>query len=258
MVEAEGLQGQFAGWSRPAADIKMLMLAAIIAKYKPVSIHASVDTEACARILAGTVPIGFARPYGICFQAIIIHLAKYHQEIGVTVPVDFIFDEQGGIGDEAAIQYDWVKKTMPPEISARMGARPIFRDDKLVVPLQAADMLAWHIRRWREGIDTFETRPALHLLTPTGKHIGVDVGEDYLKEMAKNIQRIPGTKELLEKKNWLQAKREMADWIAAGDAPLPDISHWQMRLKYGKRAVRRSLRDLYQRVRRAWKELTRG
>lgn len=252
MSEADSLQGQFRGWEPSARDAKILKLATIIRKFEPWSIHASVDTAECARIMGGTVPIGFARPYHLCFQMVVIHLAKFHLQKGFMTPVDFVFDEQGGIGEESALFYNWIKETQDPEVSALMGARPIFRDDKKMLPLQAADLLAWHVRRWREGVDAPGVRPAFNLLLADRQHIFLDMDSATLTQLAKGFRKIPGTKELTQASNWRTAKREVAKWLDAGHPP-PDMPYWRMRLKY----ARRSMHRLYQRFRRAWRELTR-
>jgi hypothetical protein len=254
MSEAESLQGQFKGWSEGARDAKILRLAKLIREYEPLSIHTSVDTADCARIMGGKVPYGFARPYMTCFHALIVHLAKYHAEHGWSVPIDFVFDEQGGVGHEAALLYQWLKDSMPPEVKAVMGSTPIFRNDKDVVALQAADLLAWHVRRWREGVDAPGARPAFNYLVADGRHVFVDVQEDTLTRLARGLAKIPGTNETRQKANWRIGTREVAAHMDAGNPPLPKTSHWRMRLKYGRRAAHR----LYQRFRRAWRELTRS
>jgi hypothetical protein len=66
-----------------------------------------------------------------------------------------VFDEQGAFGREAL---DWwlnFKKLLddapPRSIRARIASlvcdRPIFRDEKQFLPLQAADLYAWHVRK---------------------------------------------------------------------------------------------------------------
>jgi hypothetical protein len=46
----------------------------------------------------------------------------------------------------------WVD-VAPSHLKEYIGARPIFRDEIKVLPLQAADMLAWHVRRsFADGI----------------------------------------------------------------------------------------------------------
>lgn len=253
MSEAESLQGQFKGWRSEDRDAKVLKLAKLIRKYDPVSIHTSVSTAECAKVMSGRVPHGMARPYLICFQALVIHLAQFHAMKGLTVPVDFVFDEQGGVGQEAALLYPWLRESLPPEVRAMMGTTPIFRNDKDVAALQAADLLAWHVRRWREGVDPLGARPAFDYLIADQRHVYVEVEGKTLAKLARGLSKIPGTNETRHKANWLVARRELAAYLDAG-LPPPDTSLWRMRIKYGQRSIHR----FYQRARRAWKELTRS
>lgn len=254
MSEAESLRGQFRGWDPIERDRKIMRLANVVQASMPWSFHTSVDTADCARIMGPAAPLGLARPYMLCFQALIIQVAQSHFRFGgANLPIDFIFDDQGGIGEEAALFYDWIKGTTPPEVRAVMGARPIFRDDKAVVPLQAADLLAWHVRRWREGQDTHEARPAMDLLIGAGRHVFVELGEPELKRFAKGLRRVPGVKPLQSVKGWREAKRGIAALIDAGDPP-PNVPRWRMRLRY----ARFQMDSLYKRFRRAWRVLTKG
>jgi len=68
-------------------------------------------------------------------------------DLGIREPIDFIFDEKQRAGDMAESVWGVFAADVPPELRPLLGARPIHRDDKRERPLQAADMLAWHVRR---------------------------------------------------------------------------------------------------------------
>ncbi len=155
MAEAQSLRGQFRQWTQANRDRKLLSLAKVIQDHDPWAVHCSVSRDDYARILAPVAPYPLKNPYSMCFWAVIQTAAVYHRELGIegTPPVDFVFDQQGGLGDDAALWYDWMKQQQDPEICELLGDRPIFCDDKQVVALQAADMLAWHVRRADEGGD---------------------------------------------------------------------------------------------------------
>jgi hypothetical protein len=61
--------------------------------------------------------------------------------------VELIFDDQGLPGSKAASVNDWSTLSLSDQYRKLLAGRPVHRSDKVVVPLQAADMLAWHIRR---------------------------------------------------------------------------------------------------------------
>ena len=79
----------------------------------------------------------------------VIFLARAQREMGFLTPVDYVFDDKGNIGEEALLWYFATKETSAPEISSLMGSTPVFRTDEDVLPLQAADMVAWRNRRLR-------------------------------------------------------------------------------------------------------------
>ena len=68
------------------------------------------------------------------------------REFGITEKVDFIFDEQMRLSDQVQSIYAEVLNKMEPSLAEFMGGRPIYGDDRNLLPLQAADLLAWHIR----------------------------------------------------------------------------------------------------------------
>jgi hypothetical protein len=86
-------------------------------------------------------------PYFFAFKAITDILAQKQQALGIDEPVDFIFDDQSEKTKLAGI-WDLIKLSSAPEYRKNMGDEPIFRNDEKVMPLQAADLYAWWIRKW--------------------------------------------------------------------------------------------------------------
>lgn len=88
-------------------------------------------------------------PYGMAFQGIIEDFAQNQHKLKIDEPVDFIFDEES---EEAAVLegWDWIKvgNSVDSSYTKFIGGRPTFLDDKKVLPLQAADLWAWWIRKW--------------------------------------------------------------------------------------------------------------
>lgn len=103
-----------------------------------------------------------SNPYHFAFSEIIAHLAQHQHRLGLTEPVDFIFDR----GNDDRIQRAWNKffASAPPEVTKLLGKRPEFGDDETMLPLQAADFLAWWRRRnfaARHGGDRSRPPPKL-------------------------------------------------------------------------------------------------
>ena len=60
---------------------------------------------------------------------------------------EWVFDDQGPVGAETVVWYSHMKSLEPPHLAEKWGGTPIFRNDKDILPLQAADLVAWHRRR---------------------------------------------------------------------------------------------------------------
>jgi len=131
-------------------------------------------------------------------------------------PLEYVFDEQDNLGNDAAMWYSWLKEGQEPEIAALMGDRPIFGDDKKMVALQAADMLAWHLRRRHErGLD--EPLPVLDLLTQHGAYREIDT--PTLEGWAEGFRRVPGVEHIQTKGAWRETRAVARAAVAAGAGP---------------------------------------
>ncbi len=86
-------------------------------------------------------------PYLFGFKAVVNLCAQYQHEMGLTEPIDFLFDEK--VGEQNIIHSGWklYVKSVPVETRERTGAMPIFRNSKSLMPIQAADLIAWWYRR---------------------------------------------------------------------------------------------------------------
>jgi hypothetical protein len=86
-------------------------------------------------------------PYFILFYEVILATAKLMEKAHLHGTVDWVFDEKDSIGIQAVSWYAWIKKQAKPNLRRRLGSTPIFRDDENVLPLKAADLFAWQIRK---------------------------------------------------------------------------------------------------------------
>lgn len=218
MSEAASLGGQFSGWNEVARNNKVLALARIIRQSNPWFVYCSVSRVEYAAILAPAAPYPLKTPYFDCFWGIVHTAARYRAEFmpADSPPIDFIFDEQGGTGRDAVLWYDWLKQDQTPAIKASLGSTPIFRDDKDVVGLQAADMLAWHLRRDHQ-YQGREDRPIAKILMTEGAGVDIDAGS--LREAAKKFRGVPGVRFVQTKAAWREARKGTQALLAAGARP---------------------------------------
>ncbi len=93
------------------------------------------------------VPSQFDSPYFLCFYNVILSVAAFMDKARIDGVVDWVFDDQGRIGKEALKWYKFVRANVSDQVRARMGLTPTFGHDKDILPLKAADLYAWQIRR---------------------------------------------------------------------------------------------------------------
>lgn len=73
-------------------------------------------------------------------------LLRSSEHLGLDEPIDFVFDNQSRGKEQIFHAWESFSKGAPIP-KRRLGNAPSFSDDKEVLPLQAADFLAWAVRR---------------------------------------------------------------------------------------------------------------
>jgi hypothetical protein len=114
-------------------------------------------------------PKGLDNPYPFAVNALVNVFAQNQAEASLTEPVDFIFDNEAekGLIVEA---WEHMRLTTSQYVRRFMGNTPVYRDDKRVLPLQAADLLAWWANKW-ETDNTAPTEEAMKFWWPRKRSI---------------------------------------------------------------------------------------
>jgi hypothetical protein len=86
-------------------------------------------------------------PYLYASRQIIENLALGQEKMGLHEPIDFIFDDEGEKA-RLAPHWDWFRDSLKPEARRLVRNKPIYRNDEEFMPLQAADLWAWWVRKW--------------------------------------------------------------------------------------------------------------
>lgn len=153
MAHANAFRGDFDRWDRQDRDARLAKLAAIIRRHTVLRIQCSMGWGDYNTILRGKLPGLYDSPYVWIFWKLISELAEWQMTRGLCQKVDFIFDDQGAIGAEAVYWLQAIKENSSAAVQARIGS-VVHRHDDEVMPLKAADMWAWHVRRYlAEGIE---------------------------------------------------------------------------------------------------------
>lgn len=149
MAEANEKDGQFAGMPEEFVRCKINDLLAVIDRHEPDGIYSALSWMEYREILKPSMPQGFIdNPYNLLFPAIFDAILFYQKRKNIfPETVDIDFDEQGSAGWFATVCFRFLRQYCEPDVQKMLGRTPTMLDDKKVTPLQAADMLAWNIRR---------------------------------------------------------------------------------------------------------------
>jgi hypothetical protein len=183
------MSGSWAGFTAAQKEAKIDALVGVLAKYRPLSIECSISQRDYVEIVRPNAPYDLRHPYFTCFMGILNGVSKLLYDEGLDGPVDLIFDEQGNVGTNAAIWYEVIKQ-MIPGLAGNLGGQPIFRKDEDMIPLQAADLLAWHVRRLGESgrtLHQLQTANAIRF-----RHRYLDIPRPLLEKWAEAFSKTRG------------------------------------------------------------------
>jgi hypothetical protein len=160
MTDAESGDGPFVGIDRIHRNRKVLDLAGAIYKANPTPLFCAMRWKDYENHIKGQVDPRVDNPYAVLFFKILAINAELQKKMttllpqemkdlhGIAIkPVDFIFDDQGPAGLKCLDWYSGLRDRMQGPDRIVISNTPQFKDDRDMTPLQAADMLAWHIRR---------------------------------------------------------------------------------------------------------------
>jgi hypothetical protein len=185
MAHAVSQNGKFAGFTRDEVDAKIVSLTEVLGRHALAGVVSIVPSDHYRRIFTGKFnPNLFDRPYYLPFYGIMVGLMRYLKARGIEEPIDFIFDDDA---DHIRVVNSWnlFVSAVPDEMKPFIGSKPIHRSETIYRPLQAADMLAWDVRRhfheWEKDRD-YQSR--VMGLIPHVEHVQDLWDEQRLKEVA--------------------------------------------------------------------------
>ena len=140
-AEAANFNGPFNGMSEQARDEKIRLLVSVIADHEPLGLGCAMPLNLHKTIFGENKDRHLRAPYFFCFYSLVTQLVGALGGNGMSDRVDFIFDAQPGEMESAVGSWEHLKKVSPPHVNRLIG-NVSFHDDKLVLPLQAADLTA--------------------------------------------------------------------------------------------------------------------
>jgi hypothetical protein len=147
LTEAMNFNGQFAGISAAGRDEKLKLLVNVLIQHRLIGAAAIVPHEVFHRHFGRTGSSALKVPYPLLFVRLMARIQRHYLSLGGDVPkIDFIFDQQVEQEQEALIGWYDFRKNAPAEVQPVIGNPPYFLDDRDVVGLQAADLMAGWMR----------------------------------------------------------------------------------------------------------------
>jgi hypothetical protein len=162
MALCENGKGEYAGRGRAERDRIWRVFFDILTSARIVGFGTVIDLDAyadLAHVFKAKRQPGFDDPYHLAFQHQVEMMALRMAEMRRTERILMVFDESH-LEDNAARLYSSLKKSRTLPYVARLGGLA-FEDSKLIPGLQAADILAYELRRhfW-EGVFPASPKPA--------------------------------------------------------------------------------------------------
>jgi hypothetical protein len=207
MANAEAADGPFEGIDRVFRKRKVMDLAHVIHDCNPTAVGCKMTWKAYSEIVKGKVDPRLDNPYAVLFFHVMravtdlqVELTskvpeeakrRFKEQYGVEIaikPVEFIFDDQGPAGMQCLRWWGELKTRLKEPHLTVLSNTPQFKDDRQLVPLQAADMLAWHIRRDFEYPNE-DRQDVFDLLNPAGVWER-EVTENQLNQIVKAFKNV--------------------------------------------------------------------
>lgn len=141
--EAESLKKQFLGWTPKQRNQKIDRLIAVIQRHARQAISVRLKQKHYDQIIKGNVPPFWDNAYYFLFPAFVQAVIAMERHVGNGEQVSLVFDNSR-FEKRSHQQYSQISDH---PLFANCVVDISYEDDRDLVPLQAADLLAWQIRR---------------------------------------------------------------------------------------------------------------
>ena len=180
--QAESLRpdGQWAGISKNERNQRIDSLIKVIGNHALRSIYVRLKQQDYNEVIKPYVPDAWDNAYYYLFIGSIAAFTSVEKHVGANQPIEFFFDRQNALEKPSNRLYSMVGNQL-------FGNRVVdvhYEDEKLFLPLQAADLLAWQLRR-RFSMTDEPKRPHFEnaLLCPPEKPFEYLLTRKHLEEM---------------------------------------------------------------------------
>jgi len=192
--EAIGLYGQFKGWTEKARNRRVLEFVAIVNKYAKFAVTLAVHKPEFNRILkqnSGALKKLYVPAVATITLGVLASVFKQP----TFEKLEFIYDEgmlHGKVFEDA---YQAMMRELPIEAIRRIGKKSRMENDKEFLPLQAADLLAWHFRndlvyKWQNQLYESPVWAALKNV----RHMDLSMTTGFMTEQRRRLELLAGTR----------------------------------------------------------------
>lgn len=179
MDEAAKRNGRFYGFTETQRDEKLKRLAAALDHCGPRVIYCSVDASAFQAIRAKDEqthePWRFVKnPIVWAVFRLSLSISQYLDDEGISDQCEIFPDDNPQIRSKVQAAYRISRGFMRKRAQSLLPSEMVFRDDEMHAPLQAADLVAWLVRRSQSGTHPFmwmyDAMPNV-TKSPTSEHV---------------------------------------------------------------------------------------
>lgn len=187
--EAESLRpdGQWAGISKENRNKRIDSLIAVIGKHALRAIFIRLQQRDYDEVIKPYVPPMWQNAYYFLFLGFLSVAMSTEKYAGDGRRVEFFFDSNQQVEKPSRKLYGQVTKQLPEFASAMDDVH--YKDEKIFLPLQAADLLAWQVRR-RFCV---EEPPRAHfkmaLNCPAGKPFDHTMTREHLNQLGEAMDQ---------------------------------------------------------------------
>jgi hypothetical protein len=212
MNDAHMLTGEFRGFSVAQRDQRLDAFVDVIEGHVEFAFRLVIPHVPYSQGLYGKIAKVIDQPYFLAFYRLMIFLLENEYNKPLGEKIDFVFDEQQQ--DELWVQsaYDGFVKCAPARLRHLIGDRPSHRSYRTFLPLQAADLYAWHVRR------AFEAR---------------ENGQVYSSSVWQRLESIPCKEDILDSARIANITTQLSETKEAQEIVFP----YDLPLKLRKRAL---------------------
>jgi hypothetical protein len=137
------------GWTNKQRDDRLKMFIAAINRHAMHGIVSVIPIEPYRKLMIGKFKLRLLdQPYFLAFFDIVIQILRLTERLKLHDKLEFIFDQQSVNKRLLEAEFEKCMEVSPPKAKALCGGMPKFKSDNDALPLQAADLIAWHARRY--------------------------------------------------------------------------------------------------------------